>query len=543
MSADREEPLISGAIYIYERTEYDGKWKQLKGAYIPDEYKVTASKDDYQMARFGQSVDIDGELIVVGAPEENGNRGSITVFRFDDEEEDWVQVEKIEPDLCGVEFFGYSVKVYKGMVAASADCDTNIVLHKYDVTVDEDGFITGGILTPYQDLQFVSKQWGAVSSIAMSWNDLIYSTVSGGLFVYTRQTGAVEEGVAPDFKYFRSQEMAFDSIASLYEYPVDMDANMLMLAVENDVYIYTQDQYSKQWTRENVVLKSNGDYAGYVGADVAVSDGRLMISNKQEVDAYDFTGCARASAAPSVIPTFSPTVTPTVTPGSPGAPTCIAVNLEFDTYPADTSWVIEDVFSGSVVERSPAFDANAESDSTRVCLPDGTYAFIISDVYQDGMCCQWGDGSYEVTSEDGDVIASGGEFGASERTEFEMPFDPQGPIPATPSPTARPTPSPTQAAVPVTPEPTPSPTPNPTPSPTPNPVEEEGDCYTLDVTVNLDQYAPDTTWEIIPQGESLAIYNSIPYDASLAFTEDTQSVCLPEGTYDFTIYDVYGDGM
>ena len=72
---------------------------------------------------------------------------------------------------------------------------------------------------------------------------------------------------------------------------------------------------------------------------------------------------------------------------------------------------------------------------------------------------------------------------------------------------------------------------------------EQLDCYTLDVTVVLDQYPSDTTWEIIPRGSGVAFHKSIPYDASLAFQSSIQSVCLPEGMYDFIVYDIYGDGM
>ena len=69
------------------------------------------------------------------------------------------------------------------------------------------------------------------------------------------------------------------------------------------------------------------------------------------------------------------------------------------------------------------------------------------------------------------------------------------------------------------------------------------DCYNIDVTVILDQYPSDTTLEITPQGSDIPLYNSIPYDDSLTSQPSTQSICLPEGSYDFVIYDVYGDGM
>ena len=70
------------------------------------------------------------------------------------------------------------------------------------------------------------------------------------------------------------------------------------------------------------------------------------------------------------------------------------------------------------------------------------------------------------------------------------------------------------------------------------------------MNITLDQYPADTRWEIVPaqEGESSvvtsAIVTSPPYDDSLQYkAADIVSTCLPEGMYDFIIYDVYGDGM
>ena len=46
------------------------------------------------------------------------------------------------------------------------------------------------------------------------------------------------------------------------------------------------------------------------------------------------------------------------------------------------------------------------------------YTFEIFDAYADGICCGFGLGSYELTTDDGTVIFSGGEFGASEATNI-----------------------------------------------------------------------------------------------------------------------------
>ena len=50
------------------------------------------------------------------------------------------------------------------------------------------------------------------------------------------------------------------------------------------------------------------------------------------------------------------------------------------------------------------------------------YEFNISDVYSDGMCCGYGDGSYSITS-DGIEIASGSDFGSSASHTFCVPAE------------------------------------------------------------------------------------------------------------------------
>jgi len=291
------------------------------------------------------------------------------------------------------------------------------------------------------------------------------------------------------------------------------------------------------------------------------------------------------SSAPSSMPTFTPTVSPFSFTDVEVATTCLFVNLYFDKHSEDTSWIIKDTDGGIVMDQSLAYDAGLTTVSPQVCLPEGNYEFTIYDAYEDGMCCKWGDGVYNVTSTSGDIIVMGGTFGSDETTNFTMPFDPADSlsVPSTPtdifddeslSPTNRPTVSPTPLPTTVIPTPSPTPLPtvpptlNPTVPPTPpptlnptvppspqptaspmqNPTKEDlpgptDSCYFLDVNVTLDQYPSDTRWEIIPKGETTALFVSPPYDNSLIFLPDTQSVCLKGGNYDFIIYDVYGDGI
>ena len=72
----------------------------------------------------------------------------------------------------------------------------------------------------------------------------------------------------------------------------------------------------------------------------------------------------------------------------------------------------------------------------------------MSDSYGDGICCQYGSGSYVVLY-DGVQQASGGSFGASETTEI-------GETACLPEGSPEPSPAPVTSA-PVTPSPTQSP--------------------------------------------------------------------------------------
>jgi len=102
--------------------------------------------------------------------------------------------------------------------------------------------------------------------------------------------------------------------------------------------------------------------------------------------------------------------------GCPSNEIDIAIN--FDDYPEETSWDItntegEVLFSGGPYNNQP----DASSLTLTECLNNGCYNFIINDVYSDGICCSYGNGSYTITA-NGNVLVSGGSFGASETGSF-----------------------------------------------------------------------------------------------------------------------------
>jgi len=95
----------------------------------------------------------------------------------------------------------------------------------------------------------------------------------------------------------------------------------------------------------------------------------------------------------------------------------LVITIITDNYPAETSWQLVNQ-SGGVVQSISAGDlTNANTSYTWNICPSSTecYDFTIYDAYGDGICCNYGNGSYTVTY-NGSVVASGGSFSSSETT-------------------------------------------------------------------------------------------------------------------------------
>lgn len=115
----------------------------------------------------------------------------------------------------------------------------------------------------------------------------------------------------------------------------------------------------------------------------------------------------------------------------------LTVDIVTDNYGAETYWQItnengdvvahggnEDVGangggSGEISGGPGAYGNNETVSETVTLSANGCYEFLIVDAYGDGMCCQYGNGSYALTTSNGTVLASGGAYAATELTGFE----------------------------------------------------------------------------------------------------------------------------
>jgi hypothetical protein len=127
------------------------------------------------------------------------------------------------------------------------------------------------------------------------------------------------------------------------------------------------------------------------------------------------------------------TVTPTGTDVAPNdntftqaidmAPTIsttdVIVKITTDRYGSETTWRIRRPNNSILASGGPYADMAANGVTVQpeetVTLPaNGCYKFEMLDSYGDGICCQYGQGGYQVTPSDGTVVLSGGEFGATD---------------------------------------------------------------------------------------------------------------------------------
>lgn len=147
-----------------------------------------------------------------------------------------------------------------------------------------------------------------------------------------------------------------------------------------------------------VITASVGDHV--LNVSIASPNGNADERSCNDVTNSDFT----VIAAPSSIDA-----------------TDVYLTITLDQYSAETTW---ELINSNVVIASDNYNGTTDDEMTfEYTIPVGTnecYTFIINDSYGDGICCDFGNGSYELRVNDatGTIIASGGDFEGSESTNI-----------------------------------------------------------------------------------------------------------------------------
>ena len=188
----------------------------------------------------------------------------------------------------------------------------------------------------------------------------------------------------------------------------------------------------------------------------AVSGRHVLASTETEVYAFDIQDCAQEiptqtpsssqmpSSNPTTLPSTSPSPPPSIAPSSSVSPSTspstsmapssstsptscywITIAIVYDENPEETEWSLYRAVGDGWEELKLHFASEGDTSySESICLEEGEYRFHISDDWgRDGICCDHGEGSYNVTV-DGTLIVEGGDFFYAEVTIFSLPFVP-----------------------------------------------------------------------------------------------------------------------
>merc|ERR1719396_140303 len=202
------------------------------------------------------------------------------------------------------------------------------------------------------------------------------------------------------------------------------DANTLYtlnMCLETDEYtFYITDTYG-----DGICCSyGSGGYKIKVNGEEVVSGGEFGDSETET-----FT----VNASPVAPPTTAPVTAP-VAPPTPTSDTCemFVLSLTTDQFGYETSFELVNDLTGGIRLAGGLYGSSMTFEEVS-CLTNGRYIFTVSDSHGDGICCDNGEGHFEVLLS-GQIVGQGGDFGESQTFTFDV-----GPPGPTNAPTVAPT--------------------------------------------------------------------------------------------------------
>ena len=177
----------------------------------------------------------------------------------------------------------------------------------------------------------------------------------------------------------------------------------------------------------------------------------------------------------------------------------ITISITTDDYPGETSWQLIDQNGGGWYINSGDLTQINTTYTYTYCVPDtNCYTFTIYDTWGDGICCNYGNGSY-VVSQDGSPVVSGGSFASSQSTSgiggCLLP-----------------------------------------------PVSCSANEVEVFISITTDDYPLETSWQLVDQNGSGWFIAA--GDLTQQNTTYTWSICVPDtNCYTYSIFDSWGDGI
>jgi hypothetical protein len=158
--------------------------------------------------------------------------------------------------------------------------------------------------------------------------------------------------------------------------------------------------------------------------------GNLPKYGIQEVTIGQYTptqsGTLKVKVTSSNDDTGNDEVTATIAPAPEAVSQFITVKITTDAYGSETTWKLKNG-NQVIAQGGPYNDLQAAGETVQppVTYPMGatgcfTFEIFDSQQYQDGMCCDYGNGGYQIVDANGTVLLSGGDFGYTEQKQFKV---------------------------------------------------------------------------------------------------------------------------
>jgi hypothetical protein len=113
--------------------------------------------------------------------------------------------------------------------------------------------------------------------------------------------------------------------------------------------------------------------------------------------------------------TAGPSQSPTVFTPCTGMK--VEIKVKADEFPKEIAWTLVDSCGIGIAFSSPPYSLPNKMESTTACVPSGKYKFTIFDEFGDGICCDFGEGGYEILV-NGTRVHNGAFSGSSDTRIF-----------------------------------------------------------------------------------------------------------------------------
>jgi len=185
-----------------------------------------------------------------------------------------------------------------------------------------------------------------------------------------------------------------------------------------------QNNGSQPLTSVNLTYQLNSNSPVSVSWTGNISNGETALLDSPTLALNDGPNTLTATLdSPNGVPDESVnnnSVTKNVTNTLSYETTTVNLTLNTDDYGNETTWEFKDE-NGTVIDQGGPYNNNITVNESITVNSDICYSFTIFDNYGDGICCDFGTGSYTLTTDDGSMIFDGaGDFGAQETTNMSI---------------------------------------------------------------------------------------------------------------------------